>query len=125
MNWLKTLNPKALLLKFLKGLAVKEIQKQGDALQTRLRLAIEEHGPKAIDKVIDSSQTATLRLINARLPKWAWLTHIKDRIAEEVTQSGDKLQERLKEQIASNGISSVDVVFDKVQAELIERIEAL
>jgi len=119
------LNPRWWFMSLAKKVAVREIQKQGDSLQSRLRLAVEEKGPKAVDWVVDEAQIKMKRTLEAALPKWSWLAGPKAKLITLIDQHGDELQANLKNQVALRGSAAVDEVCDQAQSLLIERINAL
>lgn len=122
---LKAFRPKDVILGGLKKLAIREVQKEGDRLQAELRGRLAKEGPGSIDRTIDAAQRRITVAIKTQGPTWAFLDPIREKIAEALQAWGDKLQERIKKEVASYGPTAVDLAFDTAQKELIAAIEAL
>lgn len=125
LNWLKSFFVEAL-----KKVAVAIIQKEGDALQAKVRAQLDGGGDSCvvcdrIDRVIDEAQRRTLVLVASSGPTWAFLKPLRDAMAKEIGAHGDALQAKLREEIKANGPKAIDAVFDKAQALLVGRVQAL
>lgn len=121
---------KAWLVKSLKKVAVAVVQKEGDSLQFKLRAQVNGEGDACrlcdkLDRVIDEAQRRTLVIVASSGPTWEFLKPIRAKMAEEIGAHGDRLQEKLREEIKAKGPGAIDAVFDKAQATLIANIEAL
>lgn len=125
MNWLQMLNPKTWVIKVLKALAIKEIQKEGDILQERLKREIEEGGLDRLHAVLDSTQRRLTAAIDTQGPTWSWLGPVRAQIHQIIDAHLDDLQEKLCYEIKAQGPKAIDLVFDKAQDLLIAKISAL
>ena len=104
-----------------KGALRAVVQSEGDALQARLRAAIEAEGVKAVDRNIDKWQ-ADLKAAISRLPL---PSGIRDSVRRMIQDHGDELQTRLRGAITAGGPAAVDAAFDTAQAALLLKIDAL
>jgi hypothetical protein len=120
LNWLK-----GLFVASLKRVAIYEVEVWGDKLQRDLREAVAKEGPGAIDRTIDAAQARLKAALETRGPTWAFLKPVRAKLAEAVQEFGDTLQAQVKKEVGSYGPTAVDLAFDKAQAALIARIEAL
>ena len=119
-NWMKEW-----VVRLLKQAAVYAVQTEGDRLQERLRAGIAKDGPAAIDRNIDDFQAKVGAAVHGWGPKWRWLENLRAQIGGLVQDFGDKLQAKLKKEVAEYGPSAVDRVFDAAQATLLKKIEEL
>lgn len=120
-EWLRRLPVARYLRPLWQGLLVQLVQQEGDRLQVQVQAAVREHGPAAVDRLVDGWQERMHRGV-ALLPLPAW---VRDPLRRLIQEHGDILQERLKDAMRNGGPPAVDVAFDTAQAAFIERIRAL
>lgn len=129
MSWIKSLlqslNPKAWIVGAVKKLAILEIDRESDALVSRIQLAIDEKGVSEIDRIIDAAQGKLILAVNEVGPKWSWLVPFRDQAAQAVQQWGDDVQAKLDEQVKARGVNVVGLVLAEAKALLKARIAAL
>lgn len=120
LAWLK-----GWVVSLLKKAAVAAVRIEGDRLQEQLRAGIAKEGPASIDKNIDAFQVKVRNAVLFWGPKWDWLEKVRMTISDFVQDFGDKLQTKLKKEVAEYGPSAVDRAFDIAQEALIKKIEAI
>jgi len=112
-------------LGMLKRAAVAAITAEGPVIKQKIKDAVAADGPGAIDRSVGAAEGRITAAVEGWGPKWSWLQPIRDQVAAEVKTHGDALAQNLDKQIAAQGPSAIDGVFDSAQAILIARINAL
>lgn len=98
------------------------VQAEGDALQLKLEAEIAEHGPAGVDKFVDAAQAKFIAAVGKVKFAPAWL---RDGACRVIQEEGDRGQALLREAARVGGPAAVRVAFDRMQAAICARIEAL
>ena len=122
MGWVRRLPLAKWLQPFWKGALKAAVKLALDEAREETQEAFVKHGPRAIDRNIDSIQAK----LDRGLAKLEFLPDgVEQKIKAIIHEKGDDLQSRLKESVVAGGPPAIDAAFDKFKDELLARIDGL